>query len=524
MTTADWYHCSVKPVSRSAGRSVVAAAAYRLGQCFHDERYDTTHDYTRRRGVETAFSVMASDAPEWARDPQALWNAAERAEKRVNSRVAREVELALPSLLSPEERQRITEQFATELVERYNVAVSVAIHSPGKGDERNYHAHIMFTTREMMPDGLGKKTRVLDDLKTGPQEVTKLRELAADIINEALRNANADIRVDHRSFKERGIDKQPTTHLGPAACEMERRGEGSERGDINREAAEVNQAVEQNQTLSAELDRLNKAIAQEQEQPANPPTTREEERERIRAGVEPFTEAIRTQGELPERDGLAWWQRAALHISMKARSFTQAIASKGRELWQDRFGKDRDRQDRDQRGSEQDRNSDDRGDGAMKEDFFNGGKLWGGAKEKREPARALGPQEQRRGGEKVVPLHIGDRVYQAFELKDNAKRLHIRTALQGSFYPSYHYLRDMRFGHDLESIFTLIYTFMTVEVTGERLAPIVHAIASEDCKCIHEFHPRLYDPPERGAPIIEKILILSEEDETSPLANPHQPH
>jgi hypothetical protein len=54
-------------------------------------------------------------------------------------------------------------------VERYNVAVSVAIHAPGgKGDDGNYHAHILFTTREMTPDGLGKKTRVLDDRKTGP--------------------------------------------------------------------------------------------------------------------------------------------------------------------------------------------------------------------------------------------------------------------------------------------------------------------------------------------------------------------
>src|ERR1017187_679 len=223
ISTASWYHCSVKPVSRSAGRSVVAAAAYRLGERLHDELYQTVHDYTRRRGVEFTFTVAPVDAPAWAHEPEALWNAAERAETRKNSTLAREVELALPSLLTPEERQRITEKFAAELVERYHVAVSVAIHAPGgKGDDRNYHAHILFTTREMLPDGLGKKTRVLDDRKTGPQEVLKLRELAADIINESLADANADIRVDHRSFKERGIDREPTPHLGPSATEMER--------------------------------------------------------------------------------------------------------------------------------------------------------------------------------------------------------------------------------------------------------------------------------------------------------------
>jgi hypothetical protein len=346
VATASWYHCSVKPVSRSAGRSVVAAAAYRLGECLHDERYATTHDYTRRRGVECAFMVAPADAPDWAHRPEDLWNAAERAETRVNSRLAREVELALPAFLSPRERQAIAEEFARTLVERYGVAATVAIHQPGKGDERNYHAHILFTTREMTPDGLGKKTRILDDLKTGPQEVSKLRELAADIINRHLAAVNSDIRIDHRSFQERGIEREPTTHLGPAVSEMERRGKPTERGDINREAQAVNTLVEERNAVDAE-------IAQEQERLSNPPTTPEEERERIRAGVEPFTEAIRTQGELPERDGLAWWQRAALQISLKARSFAQAIASKAKGLWQDRFGKDKnDGKDREERGPE----------------------------------------------------------------------------------------------------------------------------------------------------------------------------
>jgi len=353
--TASWYHCSVKPVSRSAGRSVVAAAAYRLGQSFHDERYDITHDYTRRRGVEAAFSVIPGDLPEWARDPQALWNAAERAETRVNSRVAREVELALPSLLSSEERRRITERFATELVERYGVAVSVAIHAPSRdGDQRNYHAHILFTTRELTPDGLGKKTRVLDDRKTGPQEVTKLRELAADIINDSLREANADIRVDHRSFQERGIDKEPTTHLGPAATEMERRGEATERGDISREAAEVNQAAEQTEALLAERDRLDTAIEMEQERISSPPSDPEDALERMREAAEPFREAIATKGAVPniENDGLTWWQRLGMRIAEKARSLAAALAEKARSYWQPRQRERSPQPDHDGRGME----------------------------------------------------------------------------------------------------------------------------------------------------------------------------
>jgi hypothetical protein len=266
ISTVSWYHCSVKPVSRSAGRSVVAAAAYRLGERPQDERYQTVHDYTRRRCVEYTFTVAPVDAPTWAHEPEALWNAAERAETRKNSPLAREVELALPSLLEPADRQPIAERFAAALVERYKVAVSVAIHQPGKdGDQRNHHAHILFTTREMTPEGLGKKTCVLDDRKIGPQEVTKLHELAADIINEHLAAANADIRVDHRSFKDRGIDSEPTTHLGPAAIEMERRGEQTDRGEINRQAEEMSHGAAQHESLLAERDTLDKAIEVERE-------------------------------------------------------------------------------------------------------------------------------------------------------------------------------------------------------------------------------------------------------------------
>jgi hypothetical protein len=314
----------------------VAAAAYRLGERLQDERYQTVHDYTRRRGVECTFTVAPVEAPAWAHNAEALWNAAELTETRKNSTLAREVELALPSLLSPADRQRIAEQFAAALVERYDVAASVAIHQPSKhGDERNHHAHILFTTREMTAEGLGKKTRILDDRKTGPQEITALRELAADIINEHLAAANADIRVDHRSFKERGIEREPTTHLGPAATEMERRGEQSERGDVNRQATEGNRETEQKEVLLAELHTLDKAIEAEQERISSPPADPEDALERMREAAEPFRDAIATEGSVPniENDGLKWWQRLGMQLAEKARSFAIAFAEKARYFW-----------------------------------------------------------------------------------------------------------------------------------------------------------------------------------------------
>ncbi len=262
---ANWYHCSVKPVSRSAGRSVVAAAAYRIGERLHDDRTQTTHDYTRRSGVEASFIIAPANAPEWASDPERLWNAAEAAENRCNSRTAREVELALPSGVSSENREQITRDFAEHLVERYGVAVMVALHEPSRhGDDRNHHAHILITTRRMDEEGLGKKTRELDDQTTGKAEVLHIREYAADLINEALANAGSDEQIDHRSFKDRGIDQIPTKHLSLEALAMEKRGEHSGQGDRNREAQQANQNIN---ALLDEREELDRQIAEASQEP-----------------------------------------------------------------------------------------------------------------------------------------------------------------------------------------------------------------------------------------------------------------
>jgi hypothetical protein len=174
------------------------------------------------------------------------------------------VELALPDATTAEARLAIVQAFSMELANRYGVAVSAAIDHPDKeSDQRNHHAHIMFTTREMGENGLGAKTRVLDDRTTGPQEGTHLRAYAADLINEALADSGRDERVDHRSFKERGIDAEPTTHEGPTATNKERRGEPSDRGDENREIAENNAQREKINDLVEELAELHSQIAQQ---------------------------------------------------------------------------------------------------------------------------------------------------------------------------------------------------------------------------------------------------------------------
>jgi ATP-dependent exoDNAse (exonuclease V) alpha subunit len=251
------YHLSVKTISRSAGRSATAAAAYRAGVQITDERTGDVHDYSRRGGVEFAELVLPVGAPSWAADRSALWNAAEQAEKRKNSTVAREFELALPAELSPAARRELAVSFARELVERHGCAADVCIHAPGKeGDNRNHHAHVLLTTRRLGPEGFGEKTRELDEVKAGAgQLVTEWRERFAELQNERLQAAGLSVRVDHRTLADQGIDRVPTMHLGPAAVGYERRtGEVSRKREDWEAWVGVSEQLRQAQLLG-ELER-----------------------------------------------------------------------------------------------------------------------------------------------------------------------------------------------------------------------------------------------------------------------------
>lgn len=250
------FHLSVKTISRSAGRSATAAIAYRSGEKVMDERTGLVHDYTRRRGVEHTEIFLPENAPAWASQREQLWNAAELAEKRKNSTVAREFEVALPAELNREQRLELVREFSRDLVQRHGMAVDVAIHEPGKeGDHRNHHAHILCSTRRLTPEGFKDKTRELDDQKSG--EVSHWRERWAEMSNRHLENAGRQERIDHRSLEaqraaaiERGdteqaakLERLPTVHLGPNVVQMEQRGIRTERGDKGRDITQRNAQI-----------------------------------------------------------------------------------------------------------------------------------------------------------------------------------------------------------------------------------------------------------------------------------------
>ncbi len=268
------FHLSVKTISRTAGRSSTAAAAYRAGVEITDERTGEIHDYRRKSGVESAELFLPDGAPEWATDRAKLWNAAEQSEKRKNSTVAREFEVALPSELSADQRRKLAHDFARELVKRHGFAVDVAIHAPGKeGDTRNHHAHILCTTRKLTAEGFTEKTRELDDRATGAQEVTHWREQWAGLTNAALERPGHAVRVDHRSREVQGIDREPAIHLGPSATAIERRGEVSEKTQHHQERQQ--EAAGKVAALVAIAEAKARAAAE----------TKEKENDRIRAAA-----------------------------------------------------------------------------------------------------------------------------------------------------------------------------------------------------------------------------------------------
>lgn len=230
------YRFSAQVIGRSSGRSATAAAAYRAGVEIVDVRTGELHDYTRRSGVDAAFIVAPESAPPWALDRASLWNAVEAAEKRKDAQLAREVQLALPHELTPAQREALVREFVqAQFVDRGMVA-DVALHAPGKGDDRNHHAHVMLTMRTLGPEGFGGKAREWNDKAVLEGWRVEWEQAA----NRALERAGIEARIDHRSLIEQGItDRLPVPELSREAYAFERATGQASAPRLLREAAQA---------------------------------------------------------------------------------------------------------------------------------------------------------------------------------------------------------------------------------------------------------------------------------------------
>ncbi|AVA12955.1 Ti-type conjugative transfer relaxase TraA [Sphingopyxis sp. MG] len=231
------YHFSVKVISRAAGRSAVAAAAYRSADRLHDERLDRAHDYTNKSGVVHSEVLLPENAPDEWRHRERLWNDVEAFEKRKDAQLSREVEFAIPRELTERQGIELARDFAqAEFVERGMIADLNVHWDIGADGMAKPHAHVMLTMREVGGDGFGAKER--DWNRT--ELVEQWRERWADHVNARLAELDIDARIDHRSLETQGIGLEPQDKIGAAASRMGERGLESERIEDHRAIAQRN--------------------------------------------------------------------------------------------------------------------------------------------------------------------------------------------------------------------------------------------------------------------------------------------
>ena len=273
------YHWNIGIVSRGKGKSAVAAAAYRSGEKLTNEWDGMTHDYTRKGGVVHTEIMLPPHAPPSFSDRATLWNNLELYEKAGNAQLAREIDAALPTELSREEQIRLVREYCSSQFVSRGMCVDYAIHDTDSG---NPHCHIMLTMRPLderdawaakskkeydldengerirLPSGR-YKTHKVDLTGWNDKDNTLLwRKAWADISNSYLERAGSTERIDHRSNAERGIDEIPTVHMGVAACQMEKKGIATEKGELNRAIRKSNRLIKE---IRAQIGNLKEWIA-----------------------------------------------------------------------------------------------------------------------------------------------------------------------------------------------------------------------------------------------------------------------
>ena len=279
------YHCSIKIIKRSQGRSAVAAAAYRSGQKLTNEWDGITHDYTKKGGVVHSEILLPTHAPPEFSDRSALWNSVEKAEKNSNAQLAREIEIALPAELDRQSQIRLVRKYVKDVFVSVGMCADFSIHDKSDG---NPHAHIMLTLRPLnergeweakcrkkydldargqrirLPGGGFKNHRVNITDWNDPGKAEEWRTQWARYANTMLEFRNLPQRVDHRSYIRQGVQRIPTVHMGVAATQIERRGLVTEKGTVNREIAAQNRLLKE---IKARITRLYNWTKQQAAQP-----------------------------------------------------------------------------------------------------------------------------------------------------------------------------------------------------------------------------------------------------------------
>lgn len=370
------YHCSIKIGSRGKGQSAVAAAAYRSGQKLTDEELGAVSDYTRKSGVVYSEVSLCDNAPAEYINREILWNSVQTIEKASNSRLWREFEVALPQELSREEQIDTVRDYVKTLTEQ-GMCCDWSIHDKHDG---NLHAHIMATVRSIKENGeWAAKCRKVYDLDENGQKIVQKydklghkqykshkedyndwnnkerveewREKWAECCNKRL---SEDKRIDHRSYKRQGIDKEPTIHEGykvrmiakKSGIALDRMAENwkiKQRNEymqrIKQELEKVQQELEKiikekERAINAGKQRIAELLAR-RSRTVNSDNREPDERERETEGRERTAETSYNQSEEIDTETLIRRAKAVIDSS-RASEESGATARKNRELAEQR--------------------------------------------------------------------------------------------------------------------------------------------------------------------------------------------
>ena len=242
------YHLTMKNISRSDGRNAVKSAAYRHGQKYSCDRTNEVYNYSKKKDVEHCEISIPENSPKWAKEladlnphqaSQKLWNAVEGIEKRKDARLSKEVEFSLPHELTKEQRLILAREFINENFTSKGMIADWAVHNhfDEKDGIEKPHVHVMLTTRVLKENSkeslsFGGEVYSTKDIAFGEKDrswnhndlLRTIRQNWEVCANKHLEKAGLDVRIDHRSYEDRGIDLEAQPKIGKAPEEMARRG------------------------------------------------------------------------------------------------------------------------------------------------------------------------------------------------------------------------------------------------------------------------------------------------------------
>ena len=267
------------------GSSAVDKSAYISRTTMYSE-YDGTTYYPKYTEDLVHNEVMLPvNAPAEYSDPSVLWNSVEmRESKSAKAQLARSYKINLPNEWSYELAIEVMRDYVKRNFVDDGMCAQFAIHDSENPNthQRNLHCHIMLTMRPLNERGAwaakSKKEYDLDEngerirLPSGRYKTHKIdltgwndkdntllwRKAWADYTNDFLERNGSPERIDHRSNAERGIDEIPTVHMGVAACQMEKKGIATEKGELNRNIQKANRLIRE---IRAQIGKLKEWIA-----------------------------------------------------------------------------------------------------------------------------------------------------------------------------------------------------------------------------------------------------------------------